>query len=83
MRWARPGRGRGRAAPRGAPPPALAAAALAACVVPLGRLAQAQECTANNMYDNTPGVAGSCAEFIADGTLACDPDFIAGGDYAG
>ena len=75
--------GRGRAAPRGAPPPALAVVALAACLVPLGRLAQAQECTTTNQYDDTPDVAGSCAEFIAGGTLACDPDFIAGSGFAG
>jgi len=90
MRRARPGRGRGRAASRGAPPPALAAAALAACVGPLGRLAQAQECATVNVYDNTPDVSGSCAEFVAQEIVRengepflCDPDFIAGGDHAG
>ena len=64
--------------------------AVAACVVPLGRLAQAQSCATVNAYDNTPGVSGSCAEFVAGEIVRengepflCDPDFIAGGDHAG
>ena len=87
MRWARPGRGRGRAASRGAPPPALAAAALAACVGPLGRLAQAQECATVNVYDqgnNSPPEFDTCAELLADGSeLSCEADFAKDGQYQG
>ena len=49
-----------------------------------------QECATVNAYDNTPGVSGSCAEFVAGEIVRengepflCDPDFIAGGDHAG